>query len=69
VALYKDSRRSLLLLESILETPVLMERLLEILRPADQSERVVSAAPDKRKAIVKAGRTNGHTARKLVKHK
>src|ERR1700735_5226319 len=35
VALYQDSRRSLLLLESILETPVLMERLLEILRPSE----------------------------------
>ena len=29
VAMYKDSRSSLLLLESVLETPVLMERLLE----------------------------------------
>jgi hypothetical protein len=27
----------LLLLESILETPVLMERLLEILRPSEQT--------------------------------
>jgi transcriptional regulator with XRE-family HTH domain len=35
VALYPDSRRSLLLLESVLETPVLMERLLEILRPSE----------------------------------
>jgi transcriptional regulator with XRE-family HTH domain len=38
VALYQDSRRSLLLLESILETPVLMERLLEILRPSELSK-------------------------------
>src|ERR1700728_1452281 len=35
VALYPDSRRSLLLLEAVLETPVLMERLLEILRPSE----------------------------------
>jgi transcriptional regulator with XRE-family HTH domain len=37
VALYKDSRRSLLLLEAVLETPVLMERLLEILRPSEHA--------------------------------
>src|SRR6266481_2291531 len=37
IALYPDSRRTLLLLESILETPVLMERLLEILRPSEQA--------------------------------
>ena len=35
VALYSDSRRSLLLLEAVLETPVLMDRLLEILRPTE----------------------------------
>ncbi len=34
IAQHEDSRRCLLLLESVLETPVLMERLLEILRPA-----------------------------------
>jgi transcriptional regulator with XRE-family HTH domain len=34
LAIHEDSRRCLLLLESILETPVLMERLLEILRPS-----------------------------------
>ncbi len=33
VAMHTDSRRCLLLLESVLETPVLMERLLEVLRP------------------------------------
>src|SRR5277367_5904985 len=37
IALYPDSRRTLLLLESVLETPVLMERLLEILRPSEQA--------------------------------
>src|ERR1700735_3999681 len=35
VALYKASRRSLLLLEAVLETPVLMDRLLAILRPQE----------------------------------
>jgi transcriptional regulator with XRE-family HTH domain len=33
IARYEDSRRCLLLLESILETPSLSERLLELLRP------------------------------------
>jgi transcriptional regulator with XRE-family HTH domain len=37
VALYPDSRRSLLLLEAVLETPVLMDRLLAILRPQENS--------------------------------
>jgi transcriptional regulator with XRE-family HTH domain len=41
VAMYKDSRSSLLLLESVLETPVLLERLLEILRP--QEHQAVAA--------------------------
>jgi transcriptional regulator with XRE-family HTH domain len=44
VALYQDSRRSLLLLESILETPVLMERLLEILRPSEPPAMTPPAA-------------------------
>ena len=48
VALYPDSRRSLLLLESVLETPVLMERLLEILRPSEhQSNQEDHANPAK----------------------
>lgn len=34
IANHTDSRRCLLLLESVLETPVLMERLLAILRPS-----------------------------------
>ena len=35
IARHKDSRRCLLLLESILETPSLSERLLEVLRPEE----------------------------------
>jgi transcriptional regulator with XRE-family HTH domain len=38
VARHQDSRRCLLLLESILETPSLSERLLELLRPQEVSE-------------------------------
>jgi transcriptional regulator with XRE-family HTH domain len=37
IARHEDSRRCLLLLESILETPSLGERLLELLRPQDSS--------------------------------
>jgi len=37
IARHKDSRRCLLLLESILETPSLSERLLEVLRPEEGS--------------------------------
>jgi hypothetical protein len=40
----------LLLLESILETPVLMERLLEILRPLEQAAQpAADANPVKRR--------------------
>ena len=39
IARYEDSRRSLLMLEAVLETPALMERLLEILRPSEPAER------------------------------
>jgi transcriptional regulator with XRE-family HTH domain len=42
VSRHKDSRRCLLLLESILETPSLSERLLEVLRPEEAS---LPAAP------------------------
>ena len=57
IAMYKDSRRSLLLLESVLETPVLMERLLELLRPQEHE-------PQR-----KAARSNGkaRTTRNSVK--
>jgi transcriptional regulator with XRE-family HTH domain len=57
VALYPDSRRSLLLLEAVLETPVLMERLLEILRPDGNSpartaeSRTKPKRPDTRKRV------------------
>jgi transcriptional regulator with XRE-family HTH domain len=44
VALYPDSRRSLLLLEAVLETPVLMDRLLEILRPQEHAAGKVATA-------------------------
>ena len=45
VSRHKDSRRCLLLLESILETPSLSERLLELLRPEESAPVVKHRAP------------------------
>lgn len=63
IARHEDSRRCLLLLESILETPELSERLLEVLRPeqadvpvARKTPRLVAAEAVK-SAVPKA--TNG----------
>ncbi len=58
IALFEDSRRSLLLLESVLETPVLMDRLLEILRPQERSA----------KQNDKPGKPKHRAARNSVKH-
>ncbi len=57
LAQHERSRECLLLLESILETPGLMPRLIEVLRPKAQSE--ASAATDVNR---KARRPNGHMA-------
>jgi transcriptional regulator with XRE-family HTH domain len=45
IARYENSRRCLLLLESILETPALSERLLEVLRPESGSMPVPPQMP------------------------
>lgn len=45
IARHQDSRRCLLLLESILETPSLSERLLELLRPEAGSTLVPQRTP------------------------
>ena len=47
VAMHEDSRRCLLLLESILETPDLMLRLMEVLRP-DGAAQASSAERDRK---------------------
>ncbi len=57
----KDSRRCLLLLEAILETPSLADRLLQVLRPeaaAEQVSKLTSAAQPK------PVRTNNRTKRR-----
>ena len=45
ISRHKDSRRCLLLLESILETPSLSERLLEVLRPEEGVQPVQRRTP------------------------
>src|ERR1700742_420710 len=51
IAMYPDSRRTLLLLASILETPVLMERVLAIIRPPEQrAPAPAEAEPSKRRS-------------------
>jgi transcriptional regulator with XRE-family HTH domain len=45
LARHADSRNCLLLLESILETPSLAERLLHLLRPEVQTRQPLDAAP------------------------
>jgi transcriptional regulator with XRE-family HTH domain len=45
LAQYKDSRRCLLLLEAVLETPSLVDRLLQVLRPDNGASQPVKPAP------------------------
>jgi transcriptional regulator with XRE-family HTH domain len=45
ISRHKDSRRCLLLLESILETPSLSERLLELLRPEEGAQPTPQRTP------------------------
>jgi transcriptional regulator with XRE-family HTH domain len=52
IARHEDSRRCLLLLESILETPALGERLLELLRPQDSNAAPLAAAAHRTPQIV-----------------
>ncbi|HUH63971.1 MAG TPA: helix-turn-helix transcriptional regulator [Terracidiphilus sp.] len=57
VAQHQQTRECLLLLESILETPGLMPRLMEVLRPKAQSE-----APPANNGDRKARKANGQAA-------
>lgn len=47
----EDSRRCLLLLESILQTPQLADRLFELLRPSEQRREVDPIAPSSKNAV------------------
>jgi transcriptional regulator with XRE-family HTH domain len=50
LARHKDTRRCLLLLESVMETPGLVDRLLEVLRPERE------APGEKKRAVIKLPR-------------
>ncbi len=68
IARHEDSRRCLLLLESILETPSLSERLLELLRPEQADVPVVRKTPqlvaaEPARAAANANGANGNGAR------
>ena len=45
LAKHQDSRQCLLLLESLIETPGLVDRLVEVLRPAARSEKQLRIRP------------------------
>ncbi len=55
IAQHDDSRRCLLLLQSVLETPTLVQRMLAILRPAADTAPV-QTSPSQPPAAVKASR-------------
>lgn len=63
IARHSDSRRCLLLLESILETPSLSERLLEVLRPEEtvpqRTPLLVAAEGSTRVVLTNGARGNG----------
>jgi len=62
IARHQDSRRCLLLLESILETPSLSERLLELLRPEETESQLTPllvAAGSSSRARKNGARGNG----------
>jgi transcriptional regulator with XRE-family HTH domain len=65
IARYEDSRSCLLLLESILETPSLSERLLEVLRPEQTSTRhktplLVTSEPASEKSTARGDGSKGN---------
>jgi len=73
IARHEDSRRCLLLIESILETPSLSERLLELLRPEESAQTaqrapVLVAAENSTRAVRKNGaRGNGSKGNGLAR--
>jgi transcriptional regulator with XRE-family HTH domain len=56
VARHEDSRKCLLLLESILETPALAERLLHLLRPVVVTKTEAVHVPKTHLAVASAGK-------------
>ena len=52
---HEDSRRCLLLLESVLETPALVDRLMQVLRPAGLVQAKVESGPQRLKTGLPIG--------------
>ena len=63
VARHSDSRRCLLLLESVLETPQLADRLFELLRPPAAKATSPDPMDTSRPAAVPGGSSNSHARR------
>jgi transcriptional regulator with XRE-family HTH domain len=59
LARHEHSRECLILLEAILETPGLMPRLSEVLRPKAESKAPETKAPEKKNGSLKAQRPSG----------
>ncbi len=65
---HEDSRRCLLLLESVLETPALVDRLMQVLRPAGLIRASVESLPQRQEPGIPLG-SYGTAATPLIKAK
>ena len=63
VARHEDSRRCLLLLESVLETPQLADRLFELLRPAETEQGVSKHGEIAGRTALHSGTPSAQTGR------
>jgi transcriptional regulator with XRE-family HTH domain len=61
---HSDSRKCLLLLESILDTPALADRLLQVLRPESASASSPAPAPSSKPTAIK--RTARHPGKRTI---
>jgi transcriptional regulator with XRE-family HTH domain len=64
LAKHPESRQCLLLLESLIETPGLVERLVEVLRPAAKSAKRLTVRPSTTVPHTKNPATAGNTKRR-----
>ena len=64
LAKHPESRQCLLLLESLIETPGLVERLVEVLRPAAKSGKHLMVRPSAAIPQAKNPATAGNTKRR-----
>ena len=66
---HADSRRCLLLLEAILETPALVERLLQVLRPEAGAKLPLSSSSEAERHTTAGGPRRAAKARRSLKEK